>query len=277
MAAKDTKYYVLECAVEGCNAEFYLNDVPIVLRGDEYGKFYAGQCNQHLVDGVNEISILINPGPTPGESISGLLKERTPLTPDKEAKAGAILALYPYGAVTGGPQRKPLMSAHWLPRKEGLEEIFPKVVSASHDLGPLFGEFDWHKTETLTLDSETMSEAEDLLNDLHQSMLSGDPEPYIKTSKPILKSVERAYGLKPGAKEKLIRLGTRSDSRQPWWGLEPIDPAAFDFRLCGQNRLLEVLNKNWEPVLKEFADDEGGVSTYPMFIGRLEGEMRIVL
>ncbi len=276
MAGKDTLFYVLECAVEGCDAEFYINDVPIVLRGEAHGKYYGGQCNQHLIDGINEIEIIINPGPTPGEALKGQDGVRRRLAPDKEAKAGAILAVYPYGAVVRGPERKPLMSAHWT-ATEDTPEFFPKVVTGITDLGPLFGQWDWEKSEAVQLDDPTLEEIEELVAKLHQSLLTGDPELYIKTSQARFKNTERAYALKPGKKEDLVRLGTRSDSRQHWWGLEPLNPPDFDFRLCGRNRLVEIVNKDWEPPLKELADDEDGVSTYPMLLGKKDGDLEILL
>lgn len=35
--------------------------------------------------------------------------------------------------------------------------------------------------------------------------------------------------------------------------------------------------KDWEPPLKELADDEEGVSTYPMLLGRKDGVLEILL
>jgi len=277
MAAKeDIRFYVLECAVECCNAEFYINDIPVVLRGEDFGKYYAGQCNQYLVDGENEIEIVINPGPTPGEALKGEDGKRRRFTPDKEAKAGAILAVYPYGAVARGPERKPLMSAHWT-AKENTPEFFPKVVTSVQDLGPLFGAWDWENSRALTLDEATLDAIALDLAKLHHSLMAGDPEPYIQMSRARFINTERAYSLKPGEKENIVRLGTRSDSRQHWWGLEPLDPETYDFRLCCRNRLVEIIDKNWEPPLKEFADDEGGVSTYPMLMGKKNSKMEIWL
>lgn len=35
--------------------------------------------------------------------------------------------------------------------------------------------------------------------------------------------------------------------------------------------------KDWEPPLKELADDEEGVSTYPMLLGKKDGVLEILL
>ena len=61
-------FYVFECLARGCVAEFYLNDIPIIRRGSGVGLEYGGQVNQYLVDGTNELTIVVNPGPVPGEA-----------------------------------------------------------------------------------------------------------------------------------------------------------------------------------------------------------------
>lgn len=273
---KDVRFYVLECAVEGCTAEFYINDIPVVLRGEAFGKYYGGQCNQYLVDGENEIEIVVNPGPMPGEALAGEGGRRSRIVPDKEAKAGAILSVYPYGAVVRGPERENLMSVHWT-AKEDTAEFFPKVASSLKDLGPLFGPWDWETSKPFSLDDAEAEEIGAALETLHKSLAEGDPEPYIRMIQKGFANVEHAYSLKPGDKETHVRIGTRSDSRQHWWGLEPLDPGQYDFRLCGRNRLVQIVDRNWEPPLKEKPDDEGGVSTYPMLMGRKDKNLEIWL
>ena len=95
-------YYVLECSARECVAEFYLNDIPVVRRGPDLGLHFAGQSNQYLVDGRNELSVLVEPGPTPGEAISGKGGARS----RREAAGAAVsaaLCKYPPGATVGGP------------------------------------------------------------------------------------------------------------------------------------------------------------------------------
>ncbi len=51
-------YYVFECAVDHCTAEFYLNDIPVVMRSQDGGRLFGGQVNELVVDGINEIGAI---------------------------------------------------------------------------------------------------------------------------------------------------------------------------------------------------------------------------
>jgi hypothetical protein len=268
------KFLVFECAVEGCVAEFYLNGIPITRRGPDLGKFYGGPCNAEILDGLNEIAIVINPGPTPGEALPGKDRKRSRAL-SVGAKASASLTLYPHGAVVGGPERKLLMNAGWLGRDDR-PEVFPKVVTNRKDLGERFGKWDWQDAPRLELAEQEINEIGELVNYLHLSLTVGDPELLIETSAPRLKDIERAFRLKAGDKAALIRQVTEEDADRPGWGMEPLETDQFDFRLVAQDRLVEIVNKNWEPPLKELPDENSGVCSYSMMLAKLDGKWKIV-
>jgi len=46
-------FEVFECRVKGCEAEFYLNDIPVFRRSEEDGVFAAGRLHELLVAGRN--------------------------------------------------------------------------------------------------------------------------------------------------------------------------------------------------------------------------------
>jgi len=267
-------FYVLECSVEECVAEFYLNDIPVVRRGPALGQHYAGQSNHLLVDGYNELSILIEPGPTPGEAIvgEGGSRVRRPLP---GARAVAHLCQYPPGATVGGPSRKEVMAIAW--EAQGDEPmVLPRVATVRIDLGPLFGRWIWQDAPALSLNDQALAEVHETLASLHRSLEAGDPEPFIALSKTRLRELQRAYGTPPGAKERIIRKVMDDDSSQPWWGLQPLSGHHGGWRLCGRNGLVEILADDWRPALRENPDDSGGVGFYDLMLGRSEGTWEIV-
>lgn len=268
------KFYVLECYSTGVNAEFYLNDVPIIRRGEKLGKRYGGPCNQYLIDGVNELSVILHPGKTPSESLySKKGRQRIKLEEDAEVKAD--LSVYPFGSVMGGPAKKVLANIHWQ-LGEGEHTVFQKVISARVDLGKLFGEWEWQKAERVELNEETLEEIHKFIKDLHLSLAAGDPEPFLELGEPRLKDIEKAFDLVPGQKADLIRTVTLDDAEQDWWGIEDLNPDNYDLRLCAQDRMVEIIQKDWEPILRESPDPEGGVGSYSMTISKLDGEWKIV-
>ena len=61
-----------------------------------------------------------------------------------------------------------------------------------------------------------------------------------------------------------------------WWGLEPLQPDAHDFRRCGRGRLVECLTRDWKPVIQEVPDTEDdSVGRYQLVGGNLDGKWLI--
>lgn len=274
MATGKPSFYVFECEVDNCAAEFYFNDIPLTLRGKKIGRFYNGQSNQYVVEGENEIAAVINPGPTPSQAITGENGERRAAAA-RDARVFARLALYPFGAVAGGPDGKELLSLEWTASKDE-PIVFPRVVSASADIGYTGGRWLWQDAPRVELDDANLEDIEAFLRALHISLMAGSPDVLIETSQIRIAETEYAYQLTPGEKESLIRRVTAVDSQQPWWGMQPLIPELFDFRLCGRGRLVECIGKDWAPLLKENPDDEGGQGMYSMIVAMIDDEWTIV-
>lgn len=275
MKDKQKKIYVLEFQVENCDAELYFNDIPIILRGPDHGRFFKAPANHYLIDGVNEMAIIINPGETPGIAISGSFQERRRASAEG-AFSIAKLMVYPYGAIAGGPSGQEIMRVEWI-ADDNREYAFPAVIAVQQDLGTAFGKWEWEDLDQIELNDSAKAEIADFLDALRISLEAGNPEPFIETSRPRLESAERAYGLRPGERADLIREVTKMDASKSWWGMEPLDTEQFDFRMAAKGRLVECIGKDWKPVLKEKPDPEGGVSTYSMFLGKSNGTWHIIL
>jgi len=268
-------YYVFECAVDNCTAEFYLNDIPVVMRSQDGGRLFGGQVNELVVDGINEIGAVINPGPEPGLAISGREGKRDRFAAE-DAKLFAALSTYPPGAVVGGPDRKELMRIEWKADADGWPEVFPKVVSVAEDLGSLLGEWAWEGAPRIVLDEETVKEIEEYLTALQKALAEGDPEPFIEAGAIRLQEVEKAFDLKAGSKAEHVRKVTLRDAAEPWWGLQSLDSGQFDLRLCAGGRLVECVGRDFQPLLKENQDDDGGVGSYDMILAKINDHWQIV-
>lgn len=269
-------FYVLECSVKGCNAEFYLNDIPIVRRGPVYGTAYSGPVNPFLVDGVNALEIVVNPGPTPGEAVAGPSGERRRLLAGAGAFARAKLARYPFGAVVDGPDREQLSAIEWEVARPSVPEMFPQVASRSVDLGGLFGPWAWQSAPPVELDDATVAEIHGFIEKFHANRAAGDADYFITASRMRIADLDTAYNSPPGKREADIRYMTAVSSRKPGWGLEPLEPAQYDLRLCAQGRMVECISKRWLPVVAETPDPEGSVIRYPMLIAKMADTWQIV-
>lgn len=280
-------FYVLQCTANNCQVEFYLNDIPVALRGGHKGHYVGVPVNQYLIDRENVLSIVVRPGPKPSESKTGPNGARSPNAP--AGNALAILCKYPRGAVVGGPDGEEITSVEWPPHDDGEEDenqqeqeeqgnpdLFPLEIVRKFDMGRLFGQWEWQRAERLDLSDATRDEIVDYIKAIGVALNDGDPEPYIKESAIRLSEIARAYEKAPTDTTAVIRHGVKLDSNQAWWGIEPLDPKQLDFRLVADGRMIDCVNKDWEASLRELEDDEGGRGYYNMMISRIGEKWQIV-
>ncbi len=280
-------FYVLQCTANNCRVEFYLNGIPVAIRGGEKGHYVGVPVNQYLVDRENALSIVVSPGPKPSEAISGPNGVKSPNAP--AGNALAILAKYPRGSVVGGPDGEEITSIEWPPHDDGEQDdekpeqeeqgqpdMFPLEIVRKFDMGRLFGPWEWQRAPVIDLNDETRDDIVDFLKMIGGALRQGDPEPFIQNSAVRLTEIARAYEKGPGETASIVRLGVRNDSAQPWWGIEEIDLRKIDFRVCANRRMVDCVNKDWEPTLREFEDGEGGRGYYNMMISRIAEKWQIV-
>ena len=60
------------------------------------------------------------------------------------------------------------------------------------------------------------------------------------------------------------------------WQVLPLEPEAFDLRLCAGGRLVEAVNRDWLPSVRFLAPDEEEPYGYPMLLGRIGAELAVV-
>jgi len=110
---------IVEAEVENCSVELYINGIPVGLCGVGISQTTALPVNEYLIDGENELAVLINPGDTPV----------TVLEPSTESKAA-------FGAQ---PPDSPLME-EYLSKEEEKKENEEK--SAENENGDTSGSTD---------------------------------------------------------------------------------------------------------------------------------------
>lgn len=85
---------VLEAEVRACTIEVYLNGIPLGLCGVGTSTKLARPVHEFLVDGRNELAILVNPGDTPADALQPSTKPKPadgaqpPSTPELDSYQG---------------------------------------------------------------------------------------------------------------------------------------------------------------------------------------------
>lgn len=276
MVSKKKVFYVLLAEAEGVEAEFFVNDVPIVRRSGEGAMTdYSGPCNQDLVPGWNVITAVIGPGSTPSSTLRGSPGRR--LATLEKARVQVRLMRYPEGAVAGAPGGDLLAQLEWEAPDLARPITLPRVVSAAVDLGPLGGRWRWQDATPLTLDAPTLREVRAFLETLHGLLSKKDLPRFLALGQQRLADVERAYGRRPGEKAAEIDNAVKGELAKPDWGMLPLEPEAWDLRLCGGNRLIDCVRRDGAPILREKPRAPTNISVeWPVRVAKLDGVWCVV-
>ncbi len=268
-------FYVLELTVEKCMAELYLNDIPIARRGMDCGYFYGVPVNEFIVNGKNEIALVLEPGDRPSHAYTGKEGQRGRFVPDKEAKITAILGTYPCGAVVGGPDRTELAAIGWTP-DDGSPLMFPQVRSVRVDIWPPFAPWKWEQAPPITLDEETLGEIDAFIKDLHLSLSAAFHEPFLEKCTLRFSEIEQAHYLPPGNRASEARRVFPDIMDTPSWAMQPLQEIAYDLRLCARERMVQLISKDWQAILRQTPNEKGEGIFFSMFLSKIEGKWEVV-
>ncbi|MFO0605230.1 MAG: hypothetical protein U0324_18770 [Polyangiales bacterium] len=258
---------VLEARADGCDVEVYLNGIPVTLRGPTHGRAFGAPVNHLVVDGVNELALVVDPGPRPSEALSPAAGRHR--LPTDDHRAWARLARYPAGAVIGGPDGVELLRVEHASSAQSRPVMAPRVVEGRVDLGARSGRWAWQDAPRLSLDATTRNEIAAYLTELAGALSAGDCEVFLARSELRLAEVAQAFGRARGEKESVIRDGQARRRQRPGFAVRAVDVSAFDLRLCAGGRLVECVADDWRAIVREAPSDE--TMYFPMMLARLGG------
>lgn len=269
-------FYTVELTVANCDAEVWLNDVPIYRRGEGHGTFAGGPFNELVREGRNELTLVVGPGPTPPSSLLGEGEHRARRPPPEGARAEAIFARYPRGASVGGPDRVVLARAAWEARDDGQPTFFPRVVGAAAAVDRAFGRWAWESAEVLAPGAALDEEVEAVLEELLGLLRAGDWWGLAARCERRSAELTRAYALAPGEKAAELARVMDSESAKPGWGLMPIERGRFALRVCADGRMVECVDAEGLPLLRCRPDAKGEFVSFPTWLARLDGELTVL-
>jgi len=261
-----------ELAVRGgCKAEVYLNGIPLRRQISPEAPFVSIPVHQYLVGGDNRLELLVEPGPTPRRA--RMPEERLRRMPG--ASAVARLVRYEEGDFADVENHGELLTEITWQGEADSDEAFPKSLGATAGLGAR-ARWSWQDAPPLTLDEGTLAEIAHVLGTLAQSFERGEAGPVLSLLKVRFDEGMRAYPVNDV--ETLTRELTAyvREVATEGWRVRPLDPEAFDFRLCAGDRLVELVDRDWLPSLRFFAPDEPEPYGYALMLARVDGRLAVV-
>ncbi len=241
-------------------AELWLNDIPVTRLVPLERHFASVPANMFVVDGENTLELVVAPGFEPAES-----RVNYPPVANHNDACGKLRSLAP-GQFTGDDTAPVLITT------EAGTELSPGRIQAKAQLGRNFGTWDWQLAPVLQLDTQTHASVADELVRIRAAFETGDSRYLSWLCRPKFEAAARAWPARPVA--TLLSQFASVIARyaaMPGWGMEPLDPDQFSFRLAAGARLVECINKDWKPTLRS-APLHGGYPFYfPIFLGRTAG------
>lgn len=259
-----------ELMVKNCTAELYLNDIPLKRLNPSEQQFISIPAHQFLVPGTNILELVVNPGLTP--SLARIGNVELPVT---GIVAEARVMRYVEGMYTGDPAAEKLAEVVWRP---GIteRERFPKIVRVQFDCGAAFGRWAWQDAQEIDLKRDMPAIAE-LVRMVHEAFRTGVAAPVLERGALRLSEGAHAYPVR-----SIESLRTRQAAyfernvKQEGWAVEPLDPPQADYRLCAGGRMVEIIDKNWQPTIRSKPVKSGDVFPFPMFLSKINRKFVII-
>lgn len=268
MANPNLKAVCLEAAVAGCEAEVYVNDIPLgrIAGGGALPDRFGMTVSDYVVDGPNRIELLLFPGDRPSRA-------RAPQGQRDTAGVRAWIRLAEYDAgMAIGDGGYTLHELYF----DGDRGEMPAPISVA-DTASVTSQFAapwaWQGAEPLVMSGALMADATRFVEQVWSVMANRDVAGQNALSDLNVREGCVAYGTDPRA--------TRADHNEilgnifgdPTFAMRPLDHEAFDFRLVAGGRMVQCVGTDWRPVVRSEPDRGGTVMRVPLMIGRLDGRM----
>ncbi len=260
----------VELTAKNCRAEVYLNDIPIKRLDGGGQSFISIPAHQFLVPGTNALEIVVNPGATPTLARIGSTE-----LPVAGIVAEARVRRYVEGMFTDDPGAEQLAEAVWRPGPAGTER-FPKTVRVRFDCGAAFGRWAWQDASIIELKRD-LPAIINLVQGVHEAFRTGQAGPVLERGALRLNEGARAYPARGlGGLRMQQAAYFERNAREEDWAVEVLDPSQADYRLCAGGRMIEIVDKNWQPTIRSKPTKSGDVFPFPMFLSKIDGKFVII-
>jgi len=270
------KILQLDFFVSRCEAEVYINGIPI-----RYYKEHAQASSvpllPYVIEGMNTLELVIDPGPTPSKALEGAEVVENAKRTNEKGFAEAKVVRYPDGVYPGDPSGEVLATL-------GFDVIAatakkPRIARATFEIKkgdePNLVRWAWVDAKKIDLKKDG-EEIRKTVEYVWQCFSKGDYTAEMFALKKIcLQEDTHAYPAGRGVDGTRRRMEQYLSSliAEPDWGIVPLDPDQFDFRLCADGRLVQIISKDWVPTVRSAPlKDYGGPVDYAMFLGKVNGK-----
>jgi len=258
-----TEIVFAEVNISDCAAELYINDIPIRKFKKNLAINSFLPISEYIIMNRNEIKVIINPGPTPSEADA---LNRT------KSKCGNFEV-----SIVAKDMQDSSVQPVLLGQLSTDDNFKKNILTSSFSVKNLNERWSWEKSEQITLDNRTMNEITSKVISIHSTITNKRLQKFIAEFKVRIKDKSSAYPFYTVDEIKQMMITSLSEDPNNGIDLEfiPLQKNMFDFRLCANNRMVQIIDKNWEPSIRSKKVGNMDVQ-YNIFLSRINGEWIIV-
>ena len=259
--------FYLQLQVHQCIAEVILNGIPLRRLDSRDQKFANVIAHSFLIAGRNQLELVVFPGATPNTS-----KINHRVGQASGAWARTRLVRFQVGDLADYESGETLMEIKWAGGQP--QEAFPRVLKTDALVNSNFGGWSWQSSEVLALPRDLRPVTE-ILHFIHKAFSDGQPDSIIKLARVFLDEETRSLpAYAPGELAASLSKSISENAGRNW--VAELNEPLFDLRLCAENRLIECLDRNWQPRIRTKPQANGDEYKLPLFLGRMRGEWLII-
>lgn len=259
--------------IDDCRAELFLNGAPLSRLTNSGVHLENVAAEQWLIPGTNVIEVLVEPGPTPSQARAGVVD-----TEFRPMAAVARLIRFAEGA-KGTVESGDLLGAATFEWRDGNpnRQAFPRSVTSSVELGAAHGAWLWQSAPVLTLGDELVEEARAVMDELEAAIRMTHAERVWSLLELQNGELLRAFPAytEAGLRQELSQMLSYYKGSGEVTAL-PRDRAQHDFRLVCGGRLLQLVDKDYDPSFRLMDPRLDRVVHFPLFLGRVGKELRVL-
>ena len=240
--------------VAGCDAEVYLNDVPVARLLQYQSAAVSMPVHPWIVAGPNVLRLVVNPGPVPAQALT----QGAGGAIGADAKARARIVVVPLGELPDN-DTKPLLEAVFVAQL-AKAQTGPVVVGTSGDLPVAYGRRLWERPSPLAaLTPDIVASALSFVSQVREVLQQGEARRLATLMRPKITDTAASYGM--DGEQELVGLVRKWEAfaKSPNWKLAPVVPEQASLRLCGGGRFIECVGKDWLPLIRMQDLAAGGV------------------
>jgi hypothetical protein len=265
------EFLILETTANQCTAESQINGIPICRLTPSSG-LDSTPVHEYLIPGDNTFTLVVEPGPTPSQALAPAAQ---PFVLKDKTRASLRLMGMPPGSFPEDPGVRELLRLNWEPGA-GQAVAVPAVIEKAIEIPFAVRHWSWLAGDSFENPASLQAIAA-MIAGLRESFERRDPEPFIARAQVRFRELSAAYELDLATEVREFREQFERLSVEGGFEWQPLDVEQIDLRLCAGARLVDCVDRSWEPLLRS-AKLPNGITRvrYPIRVASLGGSLQIV-